>query len=112
MNSLLKRTWISPLVAISFLIVSITGLLLMMHAGSRSVSSLHEWMGVLFIIAGAIHLVLNWKPFLACFRNRQGAVAILAVLVLSSLFLIGGLSNRENLSDFSERGGHGRSFHH
>jgi len=111
MNTLLKRTWISPLVAISFFIVSITGLMMMTHTGSRGISSLHEWMGVLFIIAGAVHLILNWKPFLACFRNRQCTVAVLAVLVLSSLFLLGGLSDRES-PDFSGRGGHGRGFHH
>ena len=69
MNTSLKRSWISPLVAISFFIVSITGLLLMGHAG-RGVSHLHEWMGVLFIVTGVLHLMLNWKPFLSCFRSR------------------------------------------
>ncbi len=87
---MLKRTWVSPFVGFSFLMISITGLLMMMHVQNHLITGLHEWLGVLFIITGLFHLALNWKPFLACFRSRQGAAATIAAIVISALLAVGG----------------------
>ena len=106
MKSLMKRTWISPFVAVSFLVLSITGIMMLLHIKSGGIVNLHEWIGVFFVIAGALHLILNWSSFLACFRKRQSVIAIVVVLVISSLFLFGGSNDgRHGRHDFSDRGG-------
>ena len=43
MKSLMERTWISPFVAVSFFILSITGILMLLHVKSSGIATLHEW---------------------------------------------------------------------
>jgi len=107
----MKRTWISPFVAVSFFILSITGVMMLLHVKGGGIANLHEWIGVFFVIAGVLHLILNWKAFLSCFQNKQSAVAVIVVLVISSLLLFGGKSGHEGRPDFSERGGYSRGHH-
>jgi hypothetical protein len=111
MKSLMKRTWISPFVAFSFFVLSITGILMLLHIESGGLANLHEWIGVFFVIAGALHLILNWSAFLSCFRNKQSAVAVIVVLAVSSLLLFGGMYGDEGRPDFPERGSHSRGHH-
>ena len=107
MKSLLKKTWISPFVGFSFFIVSITGLLMFMHVRIHAINSLHEWMGLLFVITGVFHLILNWSVFLSYFNKKQGAVALLVVLLFALLFTFSGLSgNRDHSIKSAQRGGH------
>ncbi|MGD9209494.1 MAG: DUF4405 domain-containing protein [Desulfobacteraceae bacterium] len=103
MNSLLKRTWISPFVALSFLIVSLTGLLMFMHVRNHVLNSLHEWMGILFVITGIFHLIVNWSVFLSYFRKKEGAIAIVVVLLFSIIFTFSGLLNPHDRSFHSDR---------
>ena len=106
MKSLMKRRWISPFVAVSFIILSISGILMLLHVKNGGIVNLHEWIGIFFVAAGALHLILNWPAFLACFRNKQSAVAVIVVLVISSLLLFGGMFGNEGRHGFPERGGH------
>ena len=111
MKSLMERTWISPFVAVSFFILSITGILMLLHVKSSGIATLHEWIGLFFVVAGAFHIVLNWSALLSCFRKKKSAVAAIVVLAISSLFLFGGIFSHESRQDFPERGGHFRSHH-
>lgn len=83
------RAWISPLTAISFLAVSLTGVLMFFHVRLPGMRALHEWGGFLFILLGVWHIVLNWKPFvsyLACGKGRLAFCAGLAATVLVIFF--------------------------
>ena len=107
----MKRTWISPFVAVSFIVLAITGILMLLHVKGGGIASLHEWIGVFFVITGVLHLILNWSALLSCFRSKQSAVAVIAVLVISSLFLFGGIFGDEGRHGFPEQGGHFRGHH-
>ncbi len=111
MKSVMQRTWVSPFVAFSFIILSITGILMLLHVKSGGIVGLHEWIGVFFVIVGALHLVLNWPAFLSCFRKKQGAVAVIVVLVISLLLLFGGMFGDKGRHGFAERDGHYRGHH-
>ena len=83
----LNRAWISPATSISFLVVAITGVMLAFHMKSRGVKLIHEWIGYTFILAGVVHLLLNWKAFKSYFRQRSAIVALIAVLVATVALL-------------------------
>ena len=106
MKSVLEKNWVSPFVALSFLIISVTGILMLLHVKSHAVSVLHEWMGLIFVIAGALHLILNWKAFLSCFLEKKSSFAVILVLVLASLLLFGGMFGEQRSSDFTGQGGY------
>ncbi len=104
MKSVLERSWVSPFVAFSFLVVSATGILMLCHVKGHVISNLHEWMGVVFVVAGVLHLVLNWKRFLSCFSSRQSVFAIVVVVALMLLLMITGLSGGDRETGYGERG--------
>jgi hypothetical protein len=89
-NRLLNRTWISPLTAVTFLVVGITGILMAFHVKNGSVKALHEWIGYAFSLVGVIHLVVNWRTFTLQFRQRPALVAVLAGIILSLSVLFAG----------------------
>lgn len=112
MKSVLERSWVSPFIAFSFLVISATGILMLCHFKGHAISNLHEWMGVIFVVAGVLHLVLNWKEFLSCFKNKQSVFAIVLVVALMLLLLISGMTGGNRASEYGGRGGypqfHGR----
>jgi glucan phosphoethanolaminetransferase (alkaline phosphatase superfamily) len=83
-----NRTWISPMTAISFLVVSITGILLALHVKmTGNIKSLHEWLGYVFTLICLLHLVLNWNVFAAYFRKRLAMLATFACIALSLVIM-------------------------
>lgn len=86
-----QRTWVSPIVALSFAVVGISGVLMLFEVRSFPMKVLHEWMGVMMVAAGTIHLFLNWKAFSGYFRNRSAMVALVAgTLLCCALIFAGG----------------------
>jgi len=111
MRSFLKGTWISPFIAVSFCIISMTGILMLLHVRNGALSVLHEWMGVIFVVAGFLHLILNWSAFLSCFKNKQSVITVVVVLLVSSILFFGGIFGDKGYSDFSGRKGYPRIHH-
>jgi nitroreductase len=88
LSSSTSRTWVSPIVAVTFVIVSVTGILMLLHVQTSGMNNLHEWIGVLFVAAGLFHLVLNWKVFLPYLKKRIGvAAAVFALLLGVALYV-------------------------
>jgi hypothetical protein len=87
-----NRGWICALVAVAFFAVGISGLTMLLHlAIPLDVKLLHVVMGIAFVVAGVIHLALNWKTFTAHFRNRPAIIAsVAAVLIAVALLIAGG----------------------
>lgn len=77
------RTWLSPVTFLTFLVVSISGLLLVFHIRIGNIKALHEWVGYAFTAAGMVHLLFNWKAFAAYFRNRSASLAVCICIVIS-----------------------------
>ena len=89
-----------------------TGILMLTHARSGLINALHEWMGVLLIIFGVIHLVINWKAFMNCFRNKRRLVAVVSVAVVLALMWLGGLRNSNTGAHHSGQNDYPRGYHH
>ncbi|MCX5645474.1 MAG: DUF4405 domain-containing protein [Phycisphaerae bacterium] len=58
---LLSKSVITPITAALFILVSLTGILLLLHVESRTVQETHELVGVLFVVGALVHLALNWR---------------------------------------------------
>lgn len=101
------RAWLSPITGISFLVIGITGILMFFHIRLPGITVLHELGGILFVIVGALHLNVNWHPFLACCRQRTGRIALYVGIVIMVLFLILGIGHDEH----HRRRGDGRPSH-
>ena len=100
------RAYVNPSVAFAFTLVALTGLMMLFDV--HGLKGVHKWLGVLLVVAGCLHVSLNWRPLMTYFQGRKkflwGAAAL---LVLVALFF--GLSgDRDDDDERSEhRGRHG-----
>lgn len=94
MKKLFERTWISPVVTVAFVVIAITGLLLFFHAKNGAIVTLHEWVGWGFVIAGMLHVLLNWNPLLGYLKRRSGLIAIGVSLVIVAALTVAGATRQ------------------
>ena len=89
------KTWVSPFIAISSIVTSVTGILLFFHIKNGVIFSLHEWLGWAFVVISVIHLLLNWKPFICYFKKKAAYLSILAISVFALVLVFNG-STKQN----------------
>ena len=85
---------LSPFVAIAFVVIAATGMLLLCDVKNGPIMALHEGFGCVFAIAGAIHLLLNWRPLLSYVQLRRGLLSLGLALALAIGFGLVGLTHR------------------
>ena len=71
-----------------FLIISVSGVLLLLHAGGHGIKAIHEWLGLAFVAFGLLHSAANWPLMKRYLQGLKGAIivtAVIATLGLSSL---------------------------
>lgn len=85
------RTWATPVTIGTFIVISVTGVLMFFHADSGLNKLVHEWIGLVMVAAVAAHVLMNWRAFTTYFK-RPVAVTLMGIgaLVLASSFLLGG----------------------
>jgi len=111
MNDFL-RTYATPLSFVTFLGCAVTGLLLFFGIRSRPLGEVHEWLGIIFVVALLLHLARNWRGVTAMLtapraKLATGIAAILvAVYVLSAAPFQGGYGYGHGPGH-----GHGQGFH-
>lgn len=88
-NTFLERTWISPLAGVAFAVMAVTGALIFFNIKNGPLMVLHEWFGWVFIIAGMLHLLLNWRSFASYFTQRkaQGTFLVVTGLIVCLIFI-------------------------
>ncbi len=96
-----SRTWLGPLTGLSFMAVGGTGVLMFCHVRLPGMTMLHELGGLLFVVVGVWHLMLNWRPFCRYCGQRKGITALVVGALLMTLFVGLGLGHDK------EHGRHG-----
>jgi hypothetical protein len=91
-NPFPKKPALSPFVAIAFLVISVTGVLLYFHVKNGPIIVLHEWFGWAFVVAGILHVLLNIKPLFAYLKLRSGLWSLAAALILTVILTMIGLN--------------------
>lgn len=97
--NIFKKSCLSGLVAISFVLVGISGVLMLFHVRIGAMTVLHEWIGLLFVLAGVLHLILNWKIFAKYCKQRSVIITIISVAILGAALMLSG-------GDHDSHGGH------
>ncbi|MTJ81238.1 MAG: DUF4405 domain-containing protein [Telmatospirillum sp.] len=85
----LFRDTVTPVAALLFLVIAMTGVAMFFHLSPNTVRTAHEWLGLVFVAAGAWHAVRNAKPLLSYLRRptaRKG-LAISAIAVIATIAL-------------------------
>lgn len=95
MNHGRLRVWLSPLTTITFLAIGITGVLMFFHVRSGAINVLHEMAGLLFVVVGVTHVVVNWKALLGYLRQRTAQITLAVGLVLCVALLVLGAGHEE-----------------
>jgi hypothetical protein len=82
---LLNRRFWNPVLALSGGLTLVSGIYLFFHLKSHPIVLTHEWSSIIFIVACAVHLALNWKSLLKSLGNKTVACTLLAVILLFGL---------------------------
>lgn len=84
------RSWATPLVVGSFLLMGVTGVLMFFHLETTTMKLVHEWAGFVLVAGAVAHLALNWRAFTTYFKRplARGIMA-LGVVVLGLTFVPG-----------------------
>ena len=78
----------TPLTIGSFLIASLTGLLLFIEVPLGGIRPTHEWMSLVFVVACGLHIFTNRKPFARYFSGSTLDLICTVILAGSLLFVL------------------------
>ncbi len=78
--------WGSTFIFASFVITSVTGVLLYFRIHTPPTEALHIWIGFLMIAGGLFHIVRNWRQFLGYFRRPAFYGGLLVTALISAWF--------------------------
>jgi Domain of unknown function (DUF4405) len=86
----------SVALAVSFAALTSSGLLMLAidRLGFKlRMHPVHEVFGMFMVVAGAIHLALNWRPLLAHLRLRGPRILGLVLAGVAALLIVAGLTH-------------------
>ncbi len=91
--------WGSTLIFASFVITSVTGVLLYFRIHTPPTEALHIWIGFLMIAGALFHIARNWRQFLGYFRRPAFYAGLALTVVISGLFSYPVLFGTETASE-------------
>lgn len=86
-NKLLRFT-ATPLTIFGSFVVLISGVFMFFKIKNHTLEEIHSQVGILFVIAVVLHIILNWRPFANYFKKGQSYFLILPILALVANVLI------------------------
>lgn len=92
MDTTTLRRWATPLVIGSFMLMSITGVMMFFHIEAGIIKAAHEWLSWAMLIAVGLHLVIHWRAFSRYFSQKAaiGVIGLFAVVTVASMLITGG----------------------
>ncbi|WP_320008093.1 DUF4405 domain-containing protein [Maridesulfovibrio sp.] len=84
LDKMTDRSFLSPVVAFTFIPMTITGILMLFHVHFPGIKDIHEWIGLAFAIFSSFHIAINWKPFMGYLSKPliRYALAIAVALII------------------------------
>ena len=86
MKNFNTRTWSTPAIISSGIVVSLTGVILLFKVGHVLMGA-HKWIGLIFVIAMVLHMLTHLKVIAAYF-SKMKAVLIIALIGIASIGFI------------------------
>lgn len=92
----MNKTLATSLTTGFFLIISISGLMLFLHLFNMQVKTLHEYLGLAFVVAVLFHLFYNWKSMKKYFSKKTFYMSLFLSVVVSLVFVVQSSSKGTN----------------
>jgi len=89
----LKRNVVTPYLTFLFVVVAISGLLMLFHILDDYTKEVHELLGAVFVIFSILHVILNWKGLKGHFKKKTFIFSGIIVLFFSVVFVVFGTMN-------------------
>src|SRR5690554_727528 len=84
----LNRNYVTPFIFLVFLVVAITGVLMLFHLFDGYTEVAHEILGAFFILCSIAHAVLNWKALKIHFKRGVFLPALAGIFFLSAILVV------------------------
>jgi hypothetical protein len=81
------RTYATPISFVTFVGVGLTGLLMFFGIRRGLLGEIHEWVGIVFVVALALHLTRNWRGVLVMLSVPRNKVIITLTSVVAAAFI-------------------------
>lgn len=94
---ILTRDIVTPVTIVTFVVSTVTGVMLLVHWNAGLVRFSHEWLSMVFSAVAVWHLVKNWKPF-TLYLTRNAALAAFLVSLAASVVFTGMTGTASNVS--------------
>lgn len=89
------RDVVTPVTVVTFVVSTVTGIMLLLHWNAGLVRFSHEWLSVVFSAVALWHLARNWRSFLGYLR-RNPALAVFAMALAVSVLFTGMTGSTSN----------------
>jgi hypothetical protein len=86
--SALLRTYATPVSLFSFIGVGLTGMLMFFGVRGGPLGEIHEWVGVVFVVALVLHLARNWRGVLAMLSTTSGKLIGVGLSVVTVALIL------------------------
>jgi len=83
-----NRNYITPFITLVFLVVAISGLLMLFHLFDGYTEVVHELLGAGFVIVAVFHILVNWKPLKIHFEKKVFLPTAAAVLLIACALIM------------------------
>jgi hypothetical protein len=96
MDTNFLRRWATPLTIGTFLLISITGILMFFEVRIGLIKVAHEWLSLLMVAAVGLHVTLHWRLFSRYFTQKPAlaVIGLFGVILVASLLIQGGDERR------------------
>lgn len=82
----MTRDVVTPVTIVTFVVSTVTGIMLLLHWNTGLVRFSHEWLSVVFSAIALWHLVKNWRAFIGYLKRHAAQAAFVASIVVSVVF--------------------------
>ena len=82
----MTRDVVTPVTIVTFVVSTVTGVMLLLHWNTGLVRFSHEWLSMAFSAIALWHLVKNWRAFLGYLKRYAAKAAFVASIVVSVVF--------------------------
>lgn len=84
----LKRNIITPYLTFLFVVVGLSGILMLFHILDDYTKVVHELLGAVFVLFSILHVIINWKSLKSHFKKKVFIISGVVVLIFSVTFII------------------------
>lgn len=82
----MTRDVVTPVTIVTFVVSTVTGVMLLLHWNTGLVRFSHEWLSMVFSAIALWHLVKNWRAFMGYLKRHAAQAAFVASIVVSVAF--------------------------